>query len=215
MPRRPEAIAVTLPALEPAGDGRLERNGVYEALEFRGLDLGDQEARRVQFMESGLFNCRLDGAVLREARLVDCVLEGVQAGALDVADSWWRDVVVADCRFGALTAYSSTLDRVRVSGGKVDFLNLRDATVSELRFERCHVGELDLGGARVRRLSFAECRLDRLAVTGAKLEDADLTGAELTAVEGLEGLAGATISEEQLARLAPAMAAHLGLKVQP
>ena len=57
------------------------------------------------------------------------------------------------------------------------------------------------------------CRIGRLDVTRARITSADLRGAELRRVDGLPGLAGATISEEQLLELAPALAAQLGIVV--
>jgi hypothetical protein len=45
------------------------------------------------------------------------------------------------------------------------------------------------------------------------LQDVDLTGADLDALDGVGNLAGATIDENQLTRLAGAFAAHLGVTV--
>ena len=42
---------------------------------------------------------------------------------------------------------------------------------------------------------------------------ADLRGADLGGVDGLAGLAGATVSADQLADLAPLLASHLGMAV--
>ncbi len=106
----------------------------------------------------------------------------------------------------------SDLTRVRLRGGKVDYLNLRAATLTDVHLDDVVVGELDLGGASATRLR-VDGALGRLDVTGADLRDVDLRGADLRAPTGLAGLAGAVVSPAQLLELAPALADHVGLRV--
>jgi hypothetical protein len=58
-----------------------------------------------------------------------------------------------------------------------------------------------------------DCRIGTLDVTGARLEDVDLRGTDFRAINGIEGLRGATIDENQLAELAPLLARQLGLLI--
>jgi uncharacterized protein YjbI with pentapeptide repeats len=215
MRKRPARIEVTLPELQPADGGDLGADGYHDAVEFRDLDLSGQEAPRCRFIESGLFNCSLDGTALRESRLTDCLLDGVRAGALDMTGSFWRDVVVNDCRFGAFTVPASAMVRVRVTGGKIDFLNARDAELTDVRFEGCRLGEVEFGGARLRRVTFADCRIERVEFSRATLHEVDLSRSQLRLLGGVDRLSGAVISEAQLAQLAPVLAGHLGLTVVP
>jgi len=215
MRRRSARIEVTLPELSRADSEYLDPDGYHDSVEFRDLDLGDQDAPGSRFIESGLFNCRLDGTTLRKARLTDCLLDGVRAGNLDMTGSFWRDVVVSDCRFGALTVPDNSIERVRITDGKIDFLNARDAELTDVRFEGCQLGEAEFGGATLRRVSFVDCQIHRLEFSHATLQDVDLSRSELRQLGGIESLSGAVISEDQLAQLAPILAAHLGLTVVP
>lgn len=52
-----------------------------------------------------------------------------------------------------------------------------------------------------------------LDLTRARLAGADLRGADLRELDGLGGLAGTTISSDQLLELAGPLAAHLGITV--
>ena len=52
-------------------------------------------------------------------------------------------------------------------------------------------------------------------MSGCTLDEVDLRGAQLAALDGIGSLAGSLITEAQLVRLAPALAAHLGIRVLP
>jgi hypothetical protein len=56
--------------------------------------------------------------------------------------------------------------------------------------------------------------VDSLNVRQAKLQDVDLRGATLAAIDGLTDLRGATISHDQLVMIAPLLAASIGHKVE-
>lgn len=213
MARAAGLVEVTLPALTALDAAAVQAEGDYDAVELRGLDLTGLDAPDVRFLGCGLYDCRLDDAVLARARLAECVVTGLQANRVELVSSSWRTVVVSDCRFGALLAPASTLTRVRVIGGKLDLVNLRGARLSEVRFEECRLGEVDVGAAQLRRVSFVGCQVDRLVLSGSRLEEVDVSTSELHRVDGVESLSGAVISTAQLAELAPAFAAHLGVRV--
>ncbi len=194
--------------------GALEREGYYDGLELDGLDLTGQDARDARFLECALHGCVLDDVKLGGAHLVDTSLVEVRASTLDAPRAEWRDVALTDCRLGAVRAFGGELLRVTITGGKIDYLNLRDASVRELRLVGVTIGDLDLAGVRARDVVVHDCRIRRLDVTGATLGDVDLRGADLAEIDGLVGLAGATISEEQLVALAPALATQLGIVVR-
>ena len=101
-----------------------------------------------------------------------------------------------------------TFDHVRL-----DYLNLRGAGLTRVQFIGCRMGELDAGSAQLSMVRFVDCHIGRLALGGCALDNLDLRGAELDALDGIGSLAGAVITEAQLARLAPALAAHLGITV--
>ncbi|HMO11773.1 MAG TPA: hypothetical protein PKB06_09800, partial [Actinotalea sp.] len=83
-----------------------------------------------------------------------------------------------------------------------------------MTLEGVTVGELGLSGATAHRVTLVDSRVGRLDVTDARLREVDLRGAEIRQVHGVAGLAGATISDDQAAALAPALAAALRIRVE-
>lgn len=144
----------------------------------------------------------------------ESVLERIEVVSLHAAEAGWRQVEIRDSRIGSAELCDSIWRSVHFSGCKLGYLNLRDAQVSDLQFTNCLIEELDLMRAKASRVSFTDCRIGRLELTGSRLADVDLRGAQLSDVGDLAGLAGATVSLEQLLDLAPLMASRLGVKVE-
>lgn len=204
---------VVLPDLVPADRDVLDAVQPLEALVFDAVDLSGLVHDDAELLDCRLTGCRLDGTRLRRGRLLTCVLSELHATTLDVADSSWRDVLVSDCRIGALTAHGLQLRSVTVRGGKLDFVNLRGADLDRVRFEGCRIGELDLGSAHVHDVRLDATEVDRLVFGGASCTDVHLEQGVVGVVEGVPGLRGVTVSRSQLDALAPALAAHVGLAV--
>jgi uncharacterized protein YjbI with pentapeptide repeats len=212
MPVAPRDIP--LPTLTPFAGDSLEPHGDYDAVRFDGLDFAGQRADDAAFLGCRLDRCGLDGVSLRRARISECRLDELQAASIDAADSIWRDALVTVRRLGALLAPGATWSSVRVRGGRLDLVDLSGAKLAGVAFEGCAIGELDLGTAEGRGVAFEDCEIELLDVAGARLADADLTGATIGAVRGVEGLRGATITPAQLVDLAPQLAAQMGLRVR-
>ncbi|MFE9838777.1 pentapeptide repeat-containing protein [Streptomyces sp. NPDC005551] len=209
--RRPE---VRLPPLDAYAGGELERDGDYDGLEFRETDFAGQDGGGARFMDCALTDCALDGTRLAHVRVLDSVLTGVRGVGTDLAEAMLRDVEVLDARMGGVQLHGSVLERVLVRGGKIDYLNLRRARLRDVVFEGCVLVEPDFGGATLERVEFAGCVLKGADFSAATLKDVDLRGAaELDIARGVDRLAGAVVSPDQLMELAPLLAAELGLRV--
>lgn len=155
----------------------------------------------------------LNGTRLRGVHLRHVTLAELDTPNFSAPRSEWRSVRVDGSRLGSAELYESVWRSVTVSGGKINYLNARTATWQDVVFTDCTLGELDLGNARVERLAFRNCRIDTLALSGARLADVDLRGAGPARITGVAGLAGAWVTETQLADLAPLLAEHLGIRV--
>lgn len=202
-----------------------------------GLAAGDEKEIRqtAQADRIILEDADLSAADLSGGRLTECVLRSVTMGDADltaasiVESSWervnsphlkaprstWRDVVLQDSRLGVAELHDAGISAMVVRGCKLDLVNLRNAVFTDVLFEDCAIGELDISGARANRVKFSDCTLGTLEARDARLKDVDLRGAALHRLVGLAGLKGALISPGQLLDLAPSLAQHLGLEVEP
>ena len=114
----------------------------------------------------------------------------------------------------AVALSGATWPRVRVVGGKIEFLNARGARLREVAFEDCVLVEPDFGAAVMKDVTFDGCRLVTPDFTQAELTGVDLSGADLISPQGIPSLRGASISRLQLLDLAPALATQLGITVR-
>ena len=103
-----------------------------------------------------------------------------------------------------------TFDGTDLSG-----IDAVDSRIIECTFTDCVIGELDLSSARGTRMSFVGTRIAQLTLSRATLTRTDLRGAELGQLTGITGLKGTTVSTDQFLDLAPLLAAHLGISIQP
>ncbi|MDJ1137854.1 pentapeptide repeat-containing protein [Streptomyces iconiensis] len=210
--RRPE---INLPELRTYEGQGLEPDGDYDGLRFEDLDLGGEDGAGATFLDCGIYRCALGETALGRARMLDSVLEGVSGVGTRMENCELRDVELRDARLGGTQMHGARLNRVLVRGGKIDFLNLRQAKLTDVTFEGCVLVEPDFGGARLERVTFRDCVLRRAELHQAQLKDVDLRGVtELDIATGLDRLAGAVISPDQLMELAPAFAAQIGVRVE-
>lgn len=186
----------------------------HDGVRFDGGDLTDYDLEGSSFRECVFDGVSLGGARLRGGRFVESRFVDSFAPELRAARTTWRAVRLDRPRWGSAELFDSEIESLRLSGGKIDYLNLRSSTLTDVVIEGCSIGELDLGGAVATRVSLVDCRLGSLDVTGARLASVDLRGATFDRVDGLEGLSGAVIDEFQLSLLAPLLAARIGLIVR-
>lgn len=212
-PRPPEEVRVVLPALTDLDAADLPGAQHHELLRLADLDLTGADLRRTTFAECSLERLVLDAADLRGVHLVECRLVQLDAARCRLPRSSWRDVTVDGSRLGAVESYESTWRSLLVTDSKIGYLNARGSTWTDVTLRGCTVDELDLTAARLTRVRLDGCRVRSLRVADATLVDVDLRTARLEELEGLAGLAGAWVSEQQLTELAPLLAEHLGLHV--
>ena len=199
--------------LEDAGDAELISGASLTGRRISGLDLAERDLSGLTLDECLLTDVELGGAQLRGHTLRESRLDRISAPAFRGARAHWRDVELHGSRLGSVELYDSAWEGVLLADSKLGFLNLRGSKLRDVRLENCQIEELDLSDCAATRLDLSGCRVDRLDVTGATLSHADLRGLEVRQIDGLRGLAGATVSGEQAAMLAELFAREIGITV--
>jgi uncharacterized protein YjbI with pentapeptide repeats len=209
----PRIDPISLGPLTEGDPDRLERDADLEGVRYADLSLGSLDLPGALVSSSRFDNVSAHETDLTGARLVEVELDRIDLPVVRAARSQWRDVRV-NGRLGSLEAYESQWRGVHLVGCKLGFVNLRGAELLDVSFTDCIIEELDLVSASARRLRLEGCRVARLNVQHARLVDVDLRGALLESVDGVTGLAGTTVSPEQLMTIAPLLAEGVGIRVE-
>jgi uncharacterized protein YjbI with pentapeptide repeats len=213
VPQAPKIPSLKRPAQTEADGSALLDGDSYAAECYQRVDLSGRDLRHSTFSECAFVGTDLTGADLTGTHLVESDLSEVEAAHLTAPRSLWRHSTVSRSRLGAVEAYEANFDGLVVADTKISYLNARSATWKDVLLQRCVVDELDLVGARLIRVRFEECQIGSLELSRTSCRDVDLRPAELRQISGLAGLAGCTISPEQLYDLSGALAGHLGIVV--
>jgi uncharacterized protein YjbI with pentapeptide repeats len=192
----------------------LEPHESREGERFEGGDLAD-----VDLSGLALLDCIVDGVtmtdtVLRGARFVDSLFNASFATSLVGARSTWRRVRIDNARWGSAELFDSEFESVIISGGKIDFLNLRGAKLTDVLIENAQITELDLASTIGTRVAIRNCRIETIDFTRATCLDVDLRESTFSRALGIQGMRGTILSEEQLADFAPVMAGLLGIRIE-
>ena len=208
---------LTAPDLSRLRDGAADELAAGEMVE--DLRLAEADLSGAGLSAISLLSCRFsevfaDDTDLTAARLVDCRLERLSSTYLHSPRSTWRTVELTGSRIGAWELYDADIESLLIEDCRLGFANLAGTGMSDVLIRGTRIDELDLSGIEAQRVRFEDCRVGTLRLRGGSLSDVDLRGLEMSVVDGVDSLAGTTISGEQLTELAPLMAAHLGLRVK-
>jgi uncharacterized protein YjbI with pentapeptide repeats len=218
MAKRPFPIAPRLGELRltglSAGDpGSLSAGGSYEAQHYHALDLSGADLTGASFSTCIFSDTTAGGADLRHGRFLEVAVQGLDAPTLGAAHTVLHDVVLEEARLGSAEFARTTWHSVHIHNSRFDRLDLRGAELRDVLFTNCTVVRLDLTDATAERVTFVDTFLDTLDVTGARLRNVDLRALHLRTVAGLRGLQGSTMTPAQVERLAPLLAADLGITI--
>ena len=191
----------------------LEPHETREGERFDGGDLTDVDLSGLALLECMLDSVTLTDTGLRGARFVDSLVTASFATSLVATRSTWRRVRIEHARWGSAELFDSELESVILSGGKIDFLNLRGAKLTDVLIEDAQITELDLASCVGTRVAIRNCRIDTIDFTRATCLDVDLRDSTFSRVVGIQGMRGTILSEQQLTDFAPVMAGLLGIRI--
>ncbi len=169
--------------------------GVFEACRLLRVDLSGTKLRRLRIEHSELENVEASGADWLAARIAQTTIRDSRLLGIQLGDAELREVTFENCR--------------------LDMASFRGADASELELRDCVLSECELNGAKIRSSRFSGCDFADADFTQVKLDGVDLRGSRLSIARGYSDLRGAIVDGVQLVELAPALAAELGIAIQP
>lgn len=209
----PRFAKLRLSDLEIGNPDQLVADGSVEGERFENVDLSGQPLGGLHVSECEMLGLNVGDADLRNVTFAESRVRQLNAPVLRASCSNWRDVVIEQSRIGSAELYDSSWRGVQFIGCKLGYLNLRGANLRDVSFVDCQIDELDLGGATATRMLVSGTTVRTLSLVKPQLQHVDLREAQLEVINGIEGLAGTTLSSIQVAQLAPVFAARLGITV--
>ena len=194
-------------------DSRVCDEGHYEYQRADNVSWDDVFASQARFSQCCFSTVTLTGGEWGRTTFADVRIEDSRLLGPDLSASHWRDTEVVRGIASGVQWHDADVRRVHFDQVKLDAVNFRGAALIDVVFTDCLLREVDFGGAKLTRVRFPGCTFEEADFSRAKLADVDLRGARLHFKAGLDALRGATIDGGQLVELAPALAAHLGLKI--
>jgi uncharacterized protein YjbI with pentapeptide repeats len=176
------------------GSADLAAGGQYANIEVAGDDLSGTRLEGAAFLSCEFRSVEADVARWR----------GVSARLTTFRGSRMTGVQLNECQLRE-TLFVET---------RLDMANFRMAKLERVTFRDCSLNEADFADAELDTVRFESCRLNGASFRGARCRATDLRGSSLEDLDGAGGLAGATIDAVQLMELAPALARHIGLRVE-
>jgi uncharacterized protein YjbI with pentapeptide repeats len=200
--------------LTPATVRDLVGRAVLDGVRLDGADLSGVSVAQVRMLECALVDCTADTAELPGVTAVDVYVGDLNAQTLSFREGDWRDATWADMRVGALLADGGELTDVTIRDSRIDLLSLRGTRIRRLTLSNCRVDTLDVSMATIEDLAVIGGSVGELFSGGARMARVDVSDTALGAVGHPGSLRGLVLSSEQVDDIAPALAAHLGIKVR-
>lgn len=203
-------LGARLEAIEPPlprSDGEVE-NGRIDRAVWSGLDLHRLSLHRLRLTRPDLI-----ATDLRQAAMVDVVVErGILSGLIAV-EMLWRRVVMVGCRLDGVIIYSAQLHDVSFEMTRLDQANFRSASLRRVDFNGCSLRDVDFSGTSMTDVRFIDCDLSGADFSNSRLKRVDLRRATFEYLNGFNGLKGATLTFQQVLQLAPSLARQAGITI--
>jgi uncharacterized protein YjbI with pentapeptide repeats len=179
-----------------------------EKLVFTGL-----EAKNISLDTVIIENSEISSCKFRKSNLSDVIFDNCLLFGTDFDGSGWRRVAIKSGMYSGVVLSDVSLEDVAFKDAKLNLANFRVAKLRSVEFSHCDLTEADFQGADMSSVAFKDCNLSGVNFGNCKLRDVDLRTSNLSTVQGIAGLKGATIDLNQLIVMSQTMAAELGIKV--
>lgn len=182
-------------------------------LSSKNQEIISQALPAAHIAESSFEKLIATGADLEKLALEDVIIARSDLTAVSASESSWRRIKITETRCSGIKLQNSTLKDLTIDGCKLDISNFRYSKLKNVTFIDCSLDEADFYMANLENVRFENCTFKQAEFSGATCKAVDFRTSDITLIRGLDSLAHATISSEQLMAIAPALASRFQIIV--
>ena len=182
-------------------------------VEHAGLE--PVRADRILVTESELRGVAVDAEHVPGLRISDVILRACDLSNVDGREGLLRRVEIHGSRLVGFGLAGGTVQDVRILDSSLALASLAFSKLKDVIFERVDLTEASFMDARLERVIFIDCKLAGTDFRGLKLKGCTIRGTSLDGILGLESLRGVTMPWADVIDSAAALAAALGINVEP
>ncbi|MDP3949637.1 pentapeptide repeat-containing protein [Microbacterium sp.] len=165
-------------------------------------------------LEQCLLTADAERVDLTGATVLDVAAKDLRIASMSLRNAGIRRLRITGGRIGTLDLSGSRLDELEIRDVRIDYLTFGGAKGSDILIADSTIRTLDLPQAEITRMAFVACRSDEVDPRGLRAKDVDLRGLDAEMFTDANGLRGTTLTTFQIQKLAPAIAAGLGIQIK-
>jgi uncharacterized protein YjbI with pentapeptide repeats len=147
------------------------------------------------------------------ADTTDLVIEGAELANQRAPGVRLTRVELRGCRLTGAELADAQLTDVTFTACRLDLAGLRFAKLQRVAFVDCRLEDCDLYGASLCDVLFEHSQLTRVRMSDVTIERVELSGCDLTGLEGAAALRGARIPWSDVVAHAGVFAGALGIEI--
>ena len=172
-------------------------------------------ADRIVVTESELRGVVIDAHDAPGLRLSDVILRACDLSNVDGREGTLRRVEVHGSRLTGFGLAGGMVQNVRIIDSSLALASLAFSKLKDVIFQRVDLTEASFMDAQLERVIFIDCKLAGTDFRGVKLKRCTIRGTSLDGILGIESLRGITMPWEDVIDSAAALAAALGITIEP
>jgi uncharacterized protein YjbI with pentapeptide repeats len=178
-------------------------------------DLEPVRADRILVTESELRGVAIDAEDAPGLRLSDVILRACDLSNVDGREGSLRRVEIHSSRLVGFGLTGGTVQDLRVLDSSLALASLAFSKLRNVIFERVDLAEASLMEAQLEAVTFIDCKLAGTDFRGVKLKGCAIRGTSLDGILGVDCLRGVAMPWVDVLASAGALAAALGIIVEP
>jgi uncharacterized protein YjbI with pentapeptide repeats len=172
-------------------------------------------ARRIRITESELRDVAIDAEDAPGLQLSNVVLRACDLSNIDGREGSLRRVQIHGSRLVGFGLAAGTIQDLRVVDSTLALASLAFSKLRNVVFERVDLAEASFMEARLESVAFIDCKLVGADFRGARQKGCAIRGTPLDGILGTDWLKGVLMPWGDVLASAPALAAALGIIIEP